>query len=77
MTRNYKGGQNMTNLPNHMRDIGKQKSFSLFIDQYERLDKIAKEKKNNKLMAEIVRRGVDLALEEYDRLMKEIRKNND
>lgn len=60
-----------------MRDIGKQKSFSLFIDQYERLDKIAKEKKNNKLMAEIVRRGVDLALEEYDRLLKEIKKNND
>lgn len=60
-----------------MRDIGKQKSFSLFIDQYERLDKIAKEKNNNKLMAEIVRRGVDLALEEYDRLLKEIRKNND
>ena len=67
----------MTNLPNHMSDIGKQKSFSLFIDQYERLDKIAKEKNNNKLMAEIVRRGVDLALEEYDRLLKEIRKNND
>ena len=67
----------MTNLPNHMRDIGKQKSFSLFIDQYERLDKIAKEKNNNKLMAEIVRRGDDLALEEYDRLLKEIRKNND
>ena len=37
----------MTNLPNHMRDIGKQKSFSLFIDQYERLDKIAQEKNNN------------------------------
>lgn len=61
----------MTNLPNHMRDLGKQKSFSLYVDQYKELEKIASEKSNKGLMSDLVRRGVDLALEEYYRLLKE------
>lgn len=61
----------MTNLPNHMRDLGKQKSFSLYVDQYKELEKIASEKNNKGLMTDLVRRGVDLALEEYYRLLKE------
>lgn len=60
----------MTKKPNYLRDIGKQKSFSLYEDQYEVLDKIS-ETKSRSFVSDIVRRGVDLALEEYDRLIKE------
>lgn len=60
----------MTKKPNYLRDIGKQKSFSLYEDQYEVLDKIS-ETKSRSFISDIVRRGVDLALEEYDRLIKE------
>ena len=61
----------MTNIPNHMRDLGKQRSFSLYMDQYNELDKIASSKSNKGLISDIVRRGVDLAIEEYYRLLKE------
>ena len=61
----------MTNLPNHMRDLAKQRSFSLYEDQYRKLEKIASEKSNKGIISDIVRRGVDLAIEEYYRLLKE------
>lgn len=60
----------MTNVPNHLRDIGKQKSFSLYVDQYKVLEELA-ETKSRSFVSDIVRRGVDLALEEYHRLLKE------
>ena len=60
----------MTNIPNHLRDIGKQKSFSLYVDQYKILEELA-ETKSRSFVSDIVRRGVDLALEEYNRLLKE------
>lgn len=60
----------MTNMPNHLRDIGKQKSFSLYVDQYKVLEELA-ETKSRSFVSDIVRRGVDLALEEYYRLLEE------
>lgn len=60
----------MTNKPNYLRDIGRQKSFSLYVDQYEILEQLA-ETKSRSFVSDIVRRGVDLALEEYNRLLKE------
>lgn len=64
----------MTNIPNHLRDIGKQKSFSLYEDQYKILEELA-ESKSRSFVSDIVRRGVDLALEEYHRLLKETMQN--
>lgn len=64
----------MTNMPNHLRDIGKQKSFSLYVDQYKVLEELA-ETKSRSFVSDIVRRGVDLALEEYYRLLEECKSN--
>ena len=64
----------MTNMPNHLRDIGKQKSFSLYVDQYKVLEELA-ETKSRSFVSDIVRRGVDLALAEYYRLLEECKSN--
>lgn len=60
----------------YTRVIGRQKSFSLFEDQYYRLEEIAIEKNSRSFISDIVRRGVDLALEEYEKIVGECKEND-
>jgi hypothetical protein len=53
------------------RELAKQRSVSLYKDQEEKLKKL----NNNKLALNIIRKGIDLALKEYEAYKEEVTQN--
>jgi hypothetical protein len=64
----------MTSILARKRELAKQRTVSLFVDQEEKFNKLCEEYKINLSYGELTRVGVDLALEQLEAELKKTKK---